>query len=136
MNRHFTVTAYIRNNNKILLMFHTKLNKWLPLGGHMEGSELPEETVLREVQEESGITDLTFDTLSTELGMIQPLGLQRNIIKADHEHLDLIYSLNTKQATFKLNEQEGKDMRWFSKKEIEDLDLFPLTRMWINKILN
>jgi len=100
MNRHFTVTAYIRNNNKILLMFHTKLNKWLPLGGHMEGSELPEETVLREVQEESGITDLTFDTLSTELGMIQPLGLQRNIIKADHEHLDLIYilSLMSKKA--------------------------------------
>lgn len=136
MDRHFTVTAYIKNDNRILLMFHNKLNKWLPLGGHMEENELPEETVLREIKEESGLSNVKFITKESNLGMVQPLGIQRNIIKEDHEHLDLIYFLETSQERFELNTREGSNMKWFSKEEIKDLDLFPLTRVWINKILD
>lgn len=53
--RHFTATAYIIENEKVLLLFHRKLGKWLPPGGHVEANETPVECALREVLEETGL---------------------------------------------------------------------------------
>ena len=45
---------------KVLLIHHRFLNLWLQPGGHMEPYETdPYETALREVQEETGIHDVT-----------------------------------------------------------------------------
>ena len=36
-------------------MFNKKLNKWLQPGGHIEYTETPAETAIRETKEETGI---------------------------------------------------------------------------------
>ena len=50
----FTVAIFVVHERKILLCHHRKLNKWLPLGGHVELDEEPEQAALREAREESG----------------------------------------------------------------------------------
>ena len=55
ITRHFTATIMVVYNNKMLLHMHKKLGLWLPVGGHIDRDELPEEAALREAKEESGL---------------------------------------------------------------------------------
>ena len=51
----FTVAIFVVHDGKVLLIHHRKLDKWLPLGGHIELDEDPEQAALREAKEESGL---------------------------------------------------------------------------------
>ncbi len=51
----FTVAIFVVEKNRVLLIHHRKLDKWLPLGGHVELDEDPEQAALREAREESGL---------------------------------------------------------------------------------
>src|SRR6266496_3307863 len=51
----FTVAIFVVRVGKVLLIHHRKLDKWLPLGGHIELDEDPEAAALREAHEESGL---------------------------------------------------------------------------------
>ena len=57
LKKDFTSTGYVMNpeRTKLLVIFHVKLQKWLPAGGHIEKNELPHEAALREVFEETGV---------------------------------------------------------------------------------
>ena len=59
MEKHFTATVYILNDQKVLLHRHQKTGKYLPPGGHIEKNETPVEAALREVKEEAGIEVIT-----------------------------------------------------------------------------
>ena len=48
----FTVAIFVVHAGKILLIHHRKLNKWLPLGGHIELDEDPEQAAVREARED------------------------------------------------------------------------------------
>ena len=52
----FTVAVFVVSDSRILLILHRRLGKWLPLGGHIELDEDPEQAAHREVLEESGLT--------------------------------------------------------------------------------
>ncbi|HCM36442.1 MAG: hypothetical protein A3J30_03755 [Candidatus Wildermuthbacteria bacterium RIFCSPLOWO2_02_FULL_47_9c] len=54
----WTVVAYVVHGEKVLMVYHRELQKWLPLGGHIELNEDPDEALMREVQEESGIEEI------------------------------------------------------------------------------
>src|SRR5438309_1914918 len=54
MKKEFTATVYIIENQKVLLIYHHKLQKWLPPGGHIEENETPPEAAKREALEETG----------------------------------------------------------------------------------
>ena len=51
----FVATGYLVRDGKTLLLKHRKLGMWLPPGGHIEEGETPDEAVLREVLEETGL---------------------------------------------------------------------------------
>ncbi len=46
--KHFVATGYVVRDHKTLLLFHKKLQLWLPPGGHIDEGELPEEALRRE----------------------------------------------------------------------------------------
>lgn len=55
---HMTVSAWLisTSNHKALIGYHRKIQKWIPLGGHIENSDSSLwEGCLREIEEESGI---------------------------------------------------------------------------------
>ena len=58
----YTTLCYIEKDGKLLMLHRTKKkndpNKglWMGVGGHLEGDESPDECVLREVFEETGLT--------------------------------------------------------------------------------
>ena len=57
-----TTLCYIEKDNQYLMLHRvSKKNdvnkdKWIGVGGHFEGRESPEECLLREVREETGLT--------------------------------------------------------------------------------
>lgn len=57
-----TTLCYIENNDCYLMIHRTKKkkdvnkDKWIGVGGHAEGNETPQECLLREVKEETGLS--------------------------------------------------------------------------------
>ena len=51
----FTVEAFVVYAHRVLLIDHTQLQTWLPLGGHIELDEDPEQALFREIREERGL---------------------------------------------------------------------------------
>lgn len=64
--RQDVVSVYLYNQKRthILLLFHRKLQVWLPPGGHIEDENL-QEAVDREVYEETGIKEITLLALNS-----------------------------------------------------------------------
>ena len=62
MKSNQTTLCYIEQDGKYLMMHRVKKendinkDKWVGVGGHFEADESPEECLLREVKEETGVT--------------------------------------------------------------------------------
>ena len=54
--RHFTATGFVVHDDAVLLHWHHKVKEWLPPGGHIEDNEDPVQAVLREINEEAGVS--------------------------------------------------------------------------------
>lgn len=58
--------------DRVLLMLHGKLGRWLQLGGHADGDPRVEQVALKEAGEESGLGDLDFLSYEHLLGIPVP----------------------------------------------------------------
>ena len=123
----FTVAIFVVHEDRVLLIHHRKLNKWLPLGGHIELDEDPEIAALREAKEESGLdVELVGDRPpTTEPGtraLIAPRFLDIHRISATHEHIGMIYWARPKRGDVTLATEEHHDIRWCTMADLERLD--------------
>lgn len=123
----FTVAIFVVKEAKILLIHHRSLNKWLPLGGHIELEEDPEQAALREAKEESGldvelIGERPPTTSDGTRALIAPRFLDIHRITDTHEHIGMIYWARPKNGTLSLAAAEHHDIRWCSSAELESLD--------------
>ena len=139
----FTVAIFIVHDAKILLIHHRKLDKWLPLGGHIELDEDPEQAALREAKEESGLDVELLGERPPTTGpgtraLIAPRFLDIHRINETHEHIGMIYWARPRsgtgvplvgsdsrlpwqddRVTTTLAIEEHHDIRWCS---LDDLD--------------
>ena len=54
-NKCWVTTIYlVRQDGSVLLTWNKNLQTWIPVGGHIEPGETPEEATTREVAEETG----------------------------------------------------------------------------------
>lgn len=158
VQRHFTATAFVVDSQKrVLLLWHYRLNRWMPPGGHVDPDETPEDAARRECKEETGldveiIGDATTDLFARnphEGRMLKkPIALLLENIPASpergepaHEHMDFLYlarPLDENQA-LALAEAEGRELRWFAKGEIAALDeateIFSNVKAYILQVL-
>ena len=122
----FTVAIFIVHDEKILLIHHRKLEKWLPLGGHVELDEEPESAAIREAREESGLEiELVGERPpTTEDGtraLIAPRFLDIHRISDSHQHIGMIYFARVKSGDLALAEAEHHAIRWVSRAEMDEL---------------
>ena len=122
----FTVSVFISKDQKVLFIFHKQLQRWLPIGGHIELDEQPEQAALREAKEESGLEiELVGERtpLQKESGFIPlltPDYMDIHLIKEPHWHIGLIYFARVKSGQVILNAEEHHDIRWLDENERDD----------------
>lgn len=125
--RHFTATAYVIDDDKVLLVNHKKHKQWLPVGGHIEENETPIQAVKREVKEEAGldieIVKLTDHKMAYPTAEIlpAPYGISLHSV-GDHQHMDMRY-IGRIKGNKNLNGTE--ECKWFTVDEIRNLDNCP-----------
>lgn len=123
----FTVAIFVVHDRKILVIHHRKLNKWLPLGGHIELDEDPEQAALREAKEESGLDVELLGERPPTTGpgtraLIAPRFLDIHRISDTHEHIGMIYWARPKKGEITLAGEEHHDIRWCSKSDLDKLE--------------
>jgi 8-oxo-dGTP pyrophosphatase MutT (NUDIX family) len=124
---HLTGSALVISEraDRVLLVHHRKLQRWLQPGGHADPGETSGEAVaLREAREETGI-----DGLALHPGAPRPLDVDVHAIPAfgdepAHAHLDLRYLVVASEAgPIARSAAESSDARWFGWDELAALDL-------------
>jgi len=122
----FTVAVFVVHQGKVLLVHHRGLNKWLPVGGHIELDEDPEAAARREVREESGLEiELVGERPPVTGGgtraLIAPRFLDIHYISETHEHIGMIYWAHVQRGDLTLAEAEHHAIRWCAPEELEAL---------------
>ena len=139
MARHFCASVFLINpeDKRILLVKHKKFNKWVQPGGHIEDEETPEEAALREAYEETGIkVKLLGERFPREDDFIKPLGIQKNRNREGDMHIDIIYAgVPINNIEVKASD-ESIDIHWFTRKELDYIDLFPDIKITYDYIIN
>lgn len=144
-HRHFTVTCYLFEAGRVLLLLHPKLKKWLPPGGHLEENETPIEGVHREVLEETGLMvsllpdeHLWIDEWNAK-SFHRPYFCLLEQIPAHgshpaHEHMDLIYVGKPNGGTL----ISSDELRWWTLDEVllleSDREIFLETQKTIQHL--
>ncbi len=121
----FTVSVFVVNAGRVLLVRHRKLGKWLPVGGHIEIGENPEQAALRETLEESGLEiELVGARPPREFPgttiLTAPSFLDVHDISGDHRHIGMIYFARSARAELRLAEAEHHEIRWFTPQELTE----------------
>ena len=139
MKRHFCASAFVINpeNKKILLVKHHLYDRWVQPGGHIEDNETPEEAAMREVYEETGLKiKLLGEHFPREDDLIRPLGIQCNRKGNGDRHFDFLYAAVPNDLNGELViSNESFDIGWFSRKELENMKVFPDVKSTMDYVL-
>lgn len=122
----FTVAIFIVHEGRVLLIHHRGLNKWLPVGGHIELDEDPEQAALREAREESGLEIELLGERPPTTGngtraLIAPRFLDIHYISDTHDHIGMIYWARPRHGELKLAPAEHHDIRWCTADDLGQL---------------
>ena len=120
---HLTGSAFVLNDarDRVLLLHHGKLKRWLQPGGHGEGELEPREIALREVEEETGLTQSELRALVPHEGPAEIATLfdvDIHVIPARpnepaHDHLDLRFAFVARHGAVARISEESRALDWF-----------------------
>ena len=126
-------SIYIVYENNILLVFHKKLQSWLPIGGHVELHEDAEEALMREIREECGLDVTLLSPLRPQVPGVTdikflpvPAYFDIHKITDEHHHMNLVYFGTSSNNKAVLAEKEHDSLRWFTAEEIDE----PSWKIW------
>lgn len=111
---HITASALLLNQDKtkFLLMRHTKLNKWVQVGGHCDGNRDVLAVALKEAAEESGIPLL--EPITKALFDVEVYQVKQTFMEPEHYHYDMRFLLKTVESDTLIKNHEAQELRWFS----------------------
>lgn len=126
-DRDFTAGCIIVNDDRVLLLKHSKLGMWLQPGGHVEERETPDETAKRETREETGI-DVQFHQrclpeeteYNAAYDLPRPFAINVHEITEGHWHCSMLFLARINGECNASHSHEHDGMKWFSKAELEN----------------
>lgn len=125
-----TTLCYIEKDGKYLMLHRTKKkkdinkDKWIGVGGHAEAFEGPEECLLREVKEETGLT----------LTSYKMRGLITFISDACEPELMCLFTADAFTGT--MTSCEEGDLVWVDKSEVLALPTWKGDAIFLEQILS
>lgn len=132
LTRDFTATTFVVQEGRTLLLWHNKVQAWLPPGGHLLPGELPEAAACREVQEETGLEVELLGQHQT-WGKVRvlrtPVCILLEDIAPDHQHIDLIYFAQVRGGRPRIAPRENSRLRWYTAEELGDPEIAPDIRI-------
>lgn len=124
-----TTLCYIEKDNKYLMLHRTKkendLNegKWIGVGGKFEKDETPEECLLREVQEETGLTLTKYRLRAVITFVLNEWGSE------------YMYLFTANEFSGELSECDEGKLKWVDKKDIFKLNIWDGDRIFLKKLI-
>lgn len=124
---HLTGSALVvaQSTDRVLLLRHRKLQRWLQPGGHADPGERAGESVaLREAREETGLRDLWLHPTAPRPLDVDVHDIPARDLEPAHKHLDLRYLVIAPDgAELARSLVETDDMRWFAWSALDALRL-------------
>ena len=121
--------CYIEKDGKYLMLHRTKKKndinegKWIGVGGKIEDKESPEECIVREVKEETGITLIDYR-------------LRGVVTFVSNEcETEYMYVFTSDKFTGELIECNEGDLKWIDKTEIDNLNIWEGDKLFHDEIL-
>lgn len=163
---HDAVSVYLFNSERthILLLFHRKLQAWLPPGGHAD-KDAPQYAAFREVAEETGLENLSLIELDSgelfiespdqqQLNIDETIGSKKDqvtrpfaiirekipasIKESEHIHIDYVYvgHINASDQSIRIDLRESEDQQWFplTPQALESLKTFHNVKAILGKL--
>lgn len=124
----YTTLCYIEQDGKYLMLYRNKrkedvnAGKWIGIGGHLEEGETPEECLLREALEETGLKLKEFK-----------LRGKLHFYMDDIFEISYLYTCNSFEG--ELIECDEGELQWISKNRILELPLWKGDYLFLNKLL-
>lgn len=118
---HVTASAWVVNGagTHVLLTHHRKLNRWLQLGGHVDGESDVLEGALREVEEESGLTEVAVLGEGIFDLDIHPIPARRD--EPEHLHYDVRFLCQATGSEEFIVSDESHALDWVKIEEVGNL---------------
>ena len=138
-HNHYVATSYVydRKTDRFLLIWHKKLGKWLPPGGHLNSEEEPHKGAQRELVEEIGVEGRILNLLETPqvetpatAQLPTPFCILYEKIPAEvegeeHMHIDFVYVVEIPLfEPLSLRAEEVSLARWVPSGEIDHIDTY------------
>ncbi len=124
----FVVSVFVVRRRKVLLIYHKKYREWLPIGGHIELDEDPEEALYREIHEECGLkVKILSKAPAIRHPGVKPIPAPDFVdvhrIGRSHKHVAFIYCAVAQKGDVVLHEREHREYRWVGRGELDDKKL-------------
>ena len=125
-----TVLCYIIKDDEVLMLKKKEIkddmnsNKWLGVGGHIEEGEYPDDAILRETKEETGLTLTSYDLL----GIIK--------FYMDGKYSEKFYVYVGYEVKGELIPCDEGTLQFFKKEEILNLPLWEGDKIFLKPLLD
>ncbi len=117
---HLTGSALVVDaaGERVLLLLHTKLRRWLQPGGHADGDHELAGVALREASEETGIAGLSVLVPAVDIDIH---AVDHGDELGEHLHLDLRFVVVAPPGAVESGNHESLALRWVTQAELEEL---------------
>jgi 8-oxo-dGTP pyrophosphatase MutT (NUDIX family) len=139
--RELAVAVFVVHEDRVLLLLHPKLGRWLPPGGHVEPNELPDDAAVREVEEETGVRIRLVGRrgvpVEDPLQLVVPAGVQVERIRPGVEHIDFVYFAVPLSGGHAVSDECSAAVRadWYALEDLGRLGVDDEIRLWCRRAL-
>ena len=123
-----TVLCYIEKDNKYLMLYRNKevgdpnMGMYIGVGGHMEKGESKEETLLREVYEETSLKLLSYEYRGKLIFSFD-----------NNEEIAYLFTSKSFEGIIKDDCEEG-ELMWLDKGKIQNLHIYEGDKIFLDRL--